>query len=460
MFKKILAGLLVLMMLAAGIPTASAAEYFDTLFIRDKIANQYRQLQIKEKAPSLSGWCGLVASWQLYFMGINKDRFSANGRDYYDIYENMRYTSGGYPVETFSAKEYTLEQALNAVCKDGTRDVYNLLVGFQWTSTEAGNKYGHVVVLYAILDGKVYYTESFNTSFGAKEGSPICLTISEFADYYANWMRFEGLVYFGEPTYAGSCSRYPADMYVEVTEPAEMWLEPRFLEGTAPDRMAVPHERLWVTGLYQNPEGDYFYQAVENEKLLYVPAEKTRFLHLNHDGLVFTHQQREDGTPGDRMQTPFAAMTTLHLSGTDQNGTEIYSNSMEKEAPLYDLNSEDLLTFTEGWPEGAVENLSVTLRSYCLENGKLITREETVPCVKAGQDVTALDEEKTYHFGWYDEDGLSRFFLNGKPRSGWLIYRGVHYYLDSRGAAVTGEQIVDKQQYRFSQTGALIEKIY
>lgn len=282
---------LAIMLLFSVLPTSASAAVDDEVArINTQIRTLYRQTLRGSGLSSLRGYCGTMVNWHLYLMGITTTVNGNDGNMQYDFYCNQEYTSGGYRVRPYSASDYSLEEALNAITYDGTRDVYNLVVGFQRTNTSAGRRYGHALVILAILDGVVYYSESFGSTVNGKfyaEGTPISCTIAEFAEGYDSWAEFEGVLYFGLKTYAESCQYYPAYLYATVTNTTGLYTSP--CTPDIDDRSAIQRtlnagERITVTGLYRNTEGQYWYQ-VEDTQLGYISADDTEVLSMRYDDI-------------------------------------------------------------------------------------------------------------------------------------------------------------------------------
>ena len=125
--------LAVVLLFAASVPVSAATEE-EKQQIRRKISSHYYTTLSCTGNESLKGLCGTMTSWQLYLLGINKDLITNNGNDQYDWYCYKEYTSGGHKIRTYPAREYSMTEALYAATDYGTRDAYNLLVGFQWTT--------------------------------------------------------------------------------------------------------------------------------------------------------------------------------------------------------------------------------------------------------------------------------------------------------------------------------------
>ena len=153
---------------------------------------------------SFSGKCSTMVNRSVEALGLKADRFllDGHGRDAYDQYSVLGRTDCGYDTVCYSADEYTLETALNAVCEDGTRDVYNLIVCFQSGRTGSSSRYGHALFVHGIVDGVVYFSESYSLYLAGRyypEGEPIVCTVAEFAEYYNKWAIFEGVVHLDFP---------------------------------------------------------------------------------------------------------------------------------------------------------------------------------------------------------------------------------------------------------------------
>ena len=206
--------LAILLMATAVTPPPVDAAALDSAQIKTQIKNTYKKVARFFGRNSMDGYCGAYVSGQLYMMGINKDLIGGDGKDQYDTFKNLTFTSGGYRVKAYPASAYDLKTALNTITKNGTQNAYNILVGFQKTRSSAGQRYGHATVIHAILDGKVYFSESYDMGYKGKsyrEGTPVVLSINDFAAYYAaTTTQLDGVIHFGLKTYAESCTFYSA----------------------------------------------------------------------------------------------------------------------------------------------------------------------------------------------------------------------------------------------------------
>lgn len=153
---------------------------------------------------SFHGKCSTMVNRSVQVLGIvnERPRLDGHGRDSYNMYSAMGRTTGGYDTVCYPRGEYDLESALNAVCENGTRDVYNLIVGFQGGRTGSSGSYGHTLFVHGILNGMVYFSESYGLYLAGRyyrEGDPIVCTVAEFANYYNKWAYFEGVVHLDFP---------------------------------------------------------------------------------------------------------------------------------------------------------------------------------------------------------------------------------------------------------------------
>ena len=162
-----------------------------------QIQDTYKAARKRARRRSFKGYCGAYVANQLVVLGINASYLSANGKNTYDIYRNMDCTSGGYRVSAYGAKKYSLSEALRTILQDDPTPT-NILVGFQKGTSKAGKKYGHVLLIHGIRDGRVYFSDSCARTVEDvkyKEGEPIVCSLSVFVDLYAKY-KLDGVVHF------------------------------------------------------------------------------------------------------------------------------------------------------------------------------------------------------------------------------------------------------------------------
>ena len=159
MKRRWIALILLLSMFCSVLPIQTKAAESKEERIKTLISTTYSRALRRLGASSFLGYCGRAVNNQLYYLGIDTKVIGCDGKDEFEKYREMEITSGGYPCRAYPASKYTLESALNEISANGTRDVYNILVGFETTTSEAGQKFGHTLLIYAILDGIVYFAE-------------------------------------------------------------------------------------------------------------------------------------------------------------------------------------------------------------------------------------------------------------------------------------------------------------
>lgn len=169
----------------------------------ERIEQTYTDARAAVGYRSFNGRCSSMVNGSVIALGLHDAANRGNGRDIYDRYKDLGRTSTGYDVVCYDGSEYTLAQALRAVSEDGTRDVYNLIVGWDSGITAASAAYGHACFIHGIVDGMVYFSESFALELLNGElyweGEPIVCSIDEFAAFYDKWACFEGLIHFDYP---------------------------------------------------------------------------------------------------------------------------------------------------------------------------------------------------------------------------------------------------------------------
>lgn len=432
----------------------------------------YTKTQWSTGMSSLQGFCGKMTSYQLYHMGINSSLLSNDGNKQYDMYSQMEKTTGGYYINAYPAEEYSLVEALNAVSHNGTKDVYNIIVGFEWTNTPAGGLYGHACVINGILDGKVYFVESFYTMLGGPEGNVVVCSFEEFAAIFEGWTAYEGLIHFAGKEYADACKEYPTDIFVRTRFQMQMRTQPCPVgqEGSQIARTLSAGERLRVTALLRTPQNEWYYRVVDGDTVGYVVA----------DTVVLERTNAEDMTlPVWSVEAPDAE-SPVQLSGTVRsqngmidsvevvvskyNGAVVMRQSQtvnDFRKDLADLNQ--MLDFSS-LEEGAytVSIYGTTASAYAkmdaltYSNVSRLLGQKVLLVGEAQMPAQARNtKQKEDLDGWYWRDGTWCFYKKNKPKTGWYKDLGVWYYLQSDGSVTTGKATIDGQEYLFSSNGAL-----
>ncbi len=295
MHKKILriaSLLLIVLCVISVLPSpASSVATTEAERISELATSTYKQALKNAKRKSFHGWCAAAVDRQMQALGIVTKMAGRNGNQMYDFFKNDDYSSGGYKIRAYSAKKYKLEKALNMLTNDGTENVYNIMVGFQWTNTSAGRKYGHALFIYAIIDGVVYFTESFGMRIDGKyysEGQCIAATIPQFVKAYSSWSKYEGLIHFGLKTYQEECLFHNSYLYAETITDTTLYSAPCVPEvddRSQSLRQVKAGERLNVIGMYKNTVGEYWYE-VQDTQVGYIRADDTAVQAMRYDDVA------------------------------------------------------------------------------------------------------------------------------------------------------------------------------
>ena len=132
MKKRILALMVCLVLVISLWPISTAAASEEE---QERIRQQIREIYWKTLSAtgmsSMHGYCGAMAGWELYYMGVTERAVTRNGNEMYDVLCTGEAICPGYQVQCYPASDYSLEEALNAITNQGTRDAYNIMVGFQ-----------------------------------------------------------------------------------------------------------------------------------------------------------------------------------------------------------------------------------------------------------------------------------------------------------------------------------------
>lgn len=465
----------------------------------------------QEGAESLAGYCGLLASYQMLYRGINIWRRCYDGKDYYDAYATAQMSDGGYTIRAYNAlknppepeeeektqedvpatddnitqepvtegvtqetqtqqvapERYTIEQLLNQVTNNGTKEVYNILVCFDKTNTAAGSIYGHVVFVYGIIDGIVYYTEAGNG------GKPFENTIGQFSAAYASWTELEGIIVFGNKDFMDNCAVYTSNMFVSCTDDVPLLTMPSQTENATVLRTAVKGERLQVIGLYHNRDQEYYYEIFDGDTVCYAPVQQLKSILFLQEPFVLEDPQLpqvlklgEDYRLDGNIKTD-NYMSRVIVSVLDQEGTvlqEYVAQVNESSFDLYNWNLNKEIDFGV-LPEG-LYTCRVVAEScnWYIFRGNLAKRPqktvlaEQLFAVGETVEIPAPVEQKavtTVQDGWVYENQTWYCYDKGTPLTGWQRSEGVSYYLQADGSVCTGWTLVEGQLKLFTATGAL-----
>ena len=340
---------------------------------------------------------------------------------------------------------------------------------FQWTNTDAGQKYGHVVYIYAIMGGKVYFTESS----GGQAGQMMALTIPQFAQYYAEWTTYEGTVFFGKPSFVENGFAHKADMFVKAMADTQLLSQPCSLEAQVLDtqvlRPVQAGERLRVTQMYENILGETYYRVEEDGLTGWLPAQKAGpVLFFGTEAtvkdLALPTAWSQDMTFGGTVSLSDGKVV---LRLVNQQKQVVGEYAVPTRRGNYDLSQKSLAKAAtqevpqDGWYTWQL----VALNShYYLRDGQVT--EVVKETVLQTQLVSMGNQEKRsglveeagstgVKHGWYYENNTWYCYDNGQPRCGWYCSDGIDYYLKPDGSVTTGTVQVGGKERIFTATGAL-----
>ncbi|HCT90049.1 MAG TPA: hypothetical protein DF613_01505 [Lachnospiraceae bacterium] len=137
--------------------------------VQAQIRNAYAKARKMSGMSSFNGWCGTYVRYQLAALGIinqKKDRdCNGNGNKFFGNVKTGK-TSTGY--KKVKLKGYRLAD----VVKKYGKNVSNILISYthQYGATNKKPGAGHVVFIHAVINGKVYYSESYSETYKDKKG--------------------------------------------------------------------------------------------------------------------------------------------------------------------------------------------------------------------------------------------------------------------------------------------------
>lgn len=476
--KKILAMLTCAALVFGMLPFGAAAvdeDVSESFSLRETVIQQAHDSYYHSRASagkrSFHGKCGLLVAHQLYNLGITKKAVSFNGNDHYDYYAKRERTTGGYYINAYSSADYDLYGALMAVTDDGTRDVQNILVGFQWTNTEAGGKFGHAMFINGIVGGTVYFAESFDCYLGGPEGTVISCSIKEFARYYDRWTRFEGIVHFGSGTYYDICPNISTDLTVQARFATVLRSEPAVVgkQGCVRLRSVAAGERLHVTAIYQ-ADRTMYYRVQTNEGFGFVSAAAVSLLQVNTQGLTISDLSMSQRIqPGEvpqlegQIADACGELSSIEICISDEQGELVRRELLETEDSMASLESLRSALWLDLLEEGSYQvDIYASRSCTVVVSGDTFSEYTRVllhsRSLLVGMEATSrsIPTQSEAKDGWFREKDTWYCYENGAPRTGWTQYLGVRYYLQQDGSVTTGLQTIDGKEYYFSATGAMV----
>lgn len=401
MCKKILRilslALAIILVITVAVPAPATAATTKADEIKQQIRSTYKKARSYYGWSSFDGFCGALVNAELYILGITSKVIGTDGKDAYNAFNRLSVTCGGYSVKAYPARKYSLSAALNEITQNGTKDAYNILVGFEKTKSTLGRKYGHACVIHAIIDGTVYFVESYDMNLKGRhypEGTPISCSIQEYCDYYASTTtQLDGVIHFGLKTYADNCVRYSSSVWASAAAQSQMWSQP--CESTVdqksePVRKATVGEQLNITGLYMNTVGEYWYE-IDNGESGYIRAENVTIGQLRFDDvtvvgataptvLVQGKAFRIKGSVFSEINSIYTIRARVYSLDGEQMTQVINAIDMvqDREYELYGSEISKKLTFRNLNAGRYRYELAAIVGNYYVENGQLLTGWETV----------------------------------------------------------------------------------
>lgn len=191
MKKKLTAFLIMVIMLLSVCSFNAFAN--DKELLGSITANYDSALSIAGRG-SFYGKCNLATAYQLRAMGIYKGGldYSGSGNLWYNHFKDVSKTSGGYNVVTISGSN-----CLYDLVSHYGNEIYNVVYCLGTGGTSGPT---HVLYIRAIIDGYVYFADSFGITYNRTyypEGTGTVLSLTEFMSSYKKMNgNAYGCVYF------------------------------------------------------------------------------------------------------------------------------------------------------------------------------------------------------------------------------------------------------------------------
>lgn len=189
---KKLTAFLVMVIMLLSVCSLNAFAY-DKELLSSITANYDSALSIAGRR-SFYGNCNLATAYQLRAMGIYKGGldYSGSGNLWYNHFKNESKTSGGYNVVTISGAN-----CLYDLVSQYGNEIYNVVYCLGTGGTSGST---HVLYIRAIIDGYVYFADSFGITYDRTyypEGTGTVLSLERFMSSYKKMNgNAYGCVYF------------------------------------------------------------------------------------------------------------------------------------------------------------------------------------------------------------------------------------------------------------------------
>jgi hypothetical protein len=318
----------------------------------------------------------------------------------------------------------------------------------------------------------VYFTEGGNM-FGVEAGEPMECSIAQFSASYATWTDFEGVIVFGNKDYLDNCTVRTCSMFATCTRDVALLPLPDVIENGTIQRTAAKGERLQVVGLYQNRDGEYYYEIYDDGKIGYAATdglEAMLFLYepYNTEELVLPQVV----TPGKDVRLDGKVRTDNYMSQVRVAILDDQGNVLQQFVKLvndsqYDLDDWNLNKALDfgALPEGVytlkVETTASNWYMYRGYRAKDLCQETvTEQLFAVGKDVEIPVMARQLppppvKDGWIYENRTWYCFEEGTPVTGWKQEDGIWYYLQEDGSVATDWTLVDGSLKLFTATGAM-----
>lgn len=469
MLKRLCVILLCAALLFVAITPTVSAETMVAGNMEKQCRTIYRKALYNTGRSSLSGACGLMAGYSLWLLDATKSPEVYDGNDFFDHYIKQRYTSMGNKVRTYSADTYSLAEALYTVTGGGTRDVYNLIACFQWTNTQAGRRYGHAIVIHAIIDGMVYFVESFRTSIGGAAGNPLVCTIQEFEDFYGDWTRYEGLVVLGKRDYTDYCTTYGTDLFISAKEVT--LLSQPCPEGENDCKQLGATGRndvLRTTAVIKNDKGQLYYQVMQGGLPAYISVEAASICRINSEGVQATAEIAVvEGQPWQLKGNILSTGSVIHSVVARiyaPDGAELAQQKWLVGSRMFDFVQLNGLIAGYCVPENTYTvKLTALIENNVPQDGRIYIQRQDVDVwqmqlqvgAESAQCVPVMAEATQIPDGWHWDGNNRYYYRDGKPRTGWFCEDGADYYFQADGSVTTGWAVINGYPRYFSDTGIM-----
>ncbi|HCJ08671.1 MAG TPA: hypothetical protein DHV96_10020 [Lachnospiraceae bacterium] len=149
-----------------------------------------RNSQLRTQGEDLNHHCTRHTAEKLATVGINVTSYG-NGNTWYQNLKDGKWSADG----NVSVNAYDGDSIWDGLNSGQIKQpIYNIVISY----SKPNDAWGHVLMIDAIVDGKVYYSDNWKTPYASYRGQPVVVDINQFRNIYSRNCGYtqQGAVHF------------------------------------------------------------------------------------------------------------------------------------------------------------------------------------------------------------------------------------------------------------------------